>query len=187
MSLTQFPCSSLPVNRATNNCHCVIPNSSHAQHLVNFLTNLTFTHLYQVVISKWTVVQSWWASEMVGWLLSAFGSHILKASLIECWTICSTSWSTSWSTLDGHLNQYSADTQSILSKCLDQHLIDSGLSVDWLIYFDRHSMACLQKLVESQPRCWWSVDLPLINISINTSWISRLILGKYLDQHLIDS
>jgi len=90
-----------------------------------------------------------------------------------------------WSTLDQHSIDVLIDTW----LTLDQQLIDCWQSVDRLICIEWHLMACLWKLVGSQPtvdwdidwvltryrsRCWLSVDHDvngvLIEIRLRVDW-----------------
>ena len=56
------------------------------------------------------------------------------------------------SSLDAGLYRYLVDTRS---STLDWQLVDCVSGVDGRIRINRHSMACLQNLVNSWLRCWW--------------------------------
>lgn len=85
-----------------------------------------------------------------------------KAFTVECQLVLLINpQSTSRSTLDEHF----------ISAKLSQHSINISIDTHWQsveswssvslfrgIVIDRHWMVCLQKLVDSRPRCWSSVD-----------------------------
>ena len=96
-----------------------------------------------------------------------------KSSAVKCQSKPSINlWSTLLtSLLSIYLDFYLANTQSTLNQHLHQHSIDSTtvVRVDRLKRFDRHSLRCLQILVNSWPRRRSSVD-----------WMSSKVLMKNL-------
>ena len=79
--------------------------------------------------------------------------------------------------LDGHLNWYSVNIQSTSWSTTDWQSINCWLIVSQLICIDRHSMACLQKLVNS--RLTFDQDVDCVDqvsteVSMACQWRNRL-------------